>query len=340
MSPVFTIRYVFISAAVALLAVVSISAMPQTPARQTFLAIVRADGGLVPIAIHDGREWWNRWPWAIEGDPEVTALPVPARLDAIPPEWLPPGVRLPATWRWQPKDRPARAIRVLHPFRTTASDLMSTILLRTDLPGPSADREERNAFEPLGVAIAGRGELGRLVQTPASMSSRILRSLGARLETLERDALATWRKERRQNAPNEEVSPTRTFRHPDEERQSPFRLTTTERPVNGRHHHYLDGTKLYKLGLERDPECKVNVAFEGVVVTRPDGRVISETVSVSPYEGYCGDAASWLEPLASLRFGTRLLWICRYGVEDGYDYLLFDPVANEAVDAKGQWGMR
>jgi hypothetical protein len=153
MSPVFTIRYVFISAAVALLAVVSISAMPQTPARQTFLAIVRADGGLVPIAIHDGREWWNRWPWAIEGDPEVTALPVPARLDAIPPEWLPPGVRLPATWRWQPKDRPARAIRVLHPFRTTASDLMSTILLRTDLPGPSADREERNAFEPLGVAI-------------------------------------------------------------------------------------------------------------------------------------------------------------------------------------------
>ena len=94
---------------------------------------------------------------------------------------------------------------------------------------------------------------------------------------------------------------------------------------------------VYTLGLKRNPECKVNVAFEGVVVTRPDGSVISETVSVSPYDGYCGDAASWLEPLASLRLGERLLWICRSGVEDGYDYVLFDPEASRMIQPKGQW---
>jgi hypothetical protein len=54
----------------------------------------------VPIAVYDGSEWWNRWPWAAEGD-EVRALPVPATLARIPPEWLPPGLSLPATWTLQ-----------------------------------------------------------------------------------------------------------------------------------------------------------------------------------------------------------------------------------------------
>jgi len=333
-------RHVVTLAVAASIAAVSSAATQPPPAAPTFLAIVRADGALVPFAIHDGREWWNRWPWAIDGDSEIAALPVPARLETIPPAWLPPGIRLPAAWRWQRQNGSKGAIRVIRPFRSTQFDLMATILLRTDWRGAAAGRDDINDFEPVGVAVAGRGELGRVVPTPAALSARILESLGARLDALENEALVAWRQDRERNAPNDEPSLTRTFRHPDEERRSPFGLTTTERPVNGRYYHYLDGTKLYTLGLARDPGCKLNVAFEGTVVTRPDGAVIAEKVSVSPYEGYCGDAASWLEPLATLRLGNRLFWICRYGVEDGYDYVVFDPEANRIVELKGEWGLR
>jgi hypothetical protein len=336
-----TMRHIITAVVVAVVAAVSTAAAPQPASRPTFLAIVRADGAMTPIAIYDGREWWNRWPWAGESDEEVRAIALPDSLSGVPADWLPPGSQLPAAWRWQRPDGSMRPIRALRPFRSAEFDLMSTILLRTDLGDSAVSRDHMYHFEPLGVAIAGPGELGRFVPAPPERSTRILESLRPRLDAIEKEAIAVWRKGRELNAPDDKISLTRTYRDPDDERQSPFGLTSIERPFDGRYYHFLSGTKLYNLGLANQPDCKVNVSFEGVVVTRADGSVISEQVSAGAYDGYCGDAAGWLEPLATLRLNGRLLWICRYSVEDGYDYLVFAPDASEPViELKGQWQLR
>ena len=71
------------STCVAILAVIGRSAAGQERQR-TFLGVVRQDGTFIPIAIYDGQEWWNRWPWAGEGDDEIEALSLPAGVEEIP----------------------------------------------------------------------------------------------------------------------------------------------------------------------------------------------------------------------------------------------------------------
>lgn len=92
----------------------------------TFLAVVRHDGLLVPIAVFDGAEWWNRWPWGAESDEEIKTLPVPPNLRAIPKDWLPPSTRLPAEWRLLIGSGGRTRIRATEPVRPSEWDLMTT----------------------------------------------------------------------------------------------------------------------------------------------------------------------------------------------------------------------
>src|SRR4029078_10524782 len=94
----------------------------------TFLAVVRADGLVVPIAIYDGRTWWNRWPTGAD-DPDIQVLAVPPTLREVPASWLAPGQWLPVSWRYLGLPRGSGAFRLIRPARPAHSDLMDTIAL-------------------------------------------------------------------------------------------------------------------------------------------------------------------------------------------------------------------
>jgi len=103
----------------------------------------------------------------------------------------------------------------------------------------------------------------------------------------------------------------------------------------------LPSTTLYVIGGDAryDGSCKLNVSFSGVVVAQ-SGRRLSEKIAASGYAEYCGDRPDWATPLASLEVNEKVLWIVRVSVEDGYDYALFDPDANDFIILKDTWELR
>ena len=329
----------FVTAA---LAVINITAGSQERER-TFLGVMRQDGLLIPIAIYDGQEWWNRWPWAAESD-EIKALPIPASLEDIPQDWLPPGgrPRLPIEWILLGTSGALTRVQVGRPVRPSTWQLMDTIGLQTNYRVRPDKTRGLYDYDEIGVAIAGAGELGRFQKATRGESQRIITRLMKRLLNIENEGIARWLQERREmpDAARDPVTLTRTFRGDESGSIPTFTLTKAVRPINGRTYYYLDGEKLYLMGLKRHPDCKMNLSFEGVVIANRDGEIFSETVHAAAWAEYCGDRASWMDPLATLHLKDRVIWIVKYSVEDGYDYGLFDPDANRSVEPKGSWELR
>jgi hypothetical protein len=307
----------------------------------TFLAIVRTDGALVPIAIFDGREWWNRWPWAEESG-DVKSLKVPATLETIPDEWLPAGTRLPVQWTLQRLDGRRRSLRIQRPIRPSGSQLMETIALRSDYPVSPDKVGNQYSSDEIGVAIAGAGELSGFASVQPAESQRILGRLKQRLLELEHAEIARWLQERRESpgADPQPITLTRAYRGPAPVVDHAFGLEKAAQRFKARTYYYLTGEKLFKMGLKDFPDCKMNLSFDGVVITRPDGNIISEKVSAGAYAGYCGDSSGWMTPLAVLFLNDRVLWVVKHSVEDGYDYGLFDPDLSDNIELKGSWGLR
>src|SRR3954470_9592135 len=72
------------------------SAIPVTPFT---VAVLQANGALIPFATYDGTKWLNTWP----GPDEQSNAKIEG-LGKIPPAWT-GGVRLPESWRlWLPND--------------------------------------------------------------------------------------------------------------------------------------------------------------------------------------------------------------------------------------------
>lgn len=305
----------------------------------TFIGIVREDGGLVPIAIYDGSDWWNRWPWSGEGG-SVGEVPVPATLDAVPADWLPPGVRLPREWTMHRLEGGRRTIRIHDQPSYVAGVTMETIVLWSNYPFKPKASDSSDGSGDAGVAIAGRGRIATFVTTSTSESRRILAPLRQRLGELEQKAIQEWQTERAQSAGSNSTPATlvRTYRG---ERTDPFTLVKARRRIGGRTYYFLDGETLYVVGGDAryDGNCKLNVSFGGVVVAQ-SGRRLSEKIAASPYAEFCGDRPDWATPLASLELDDKVLWVLRVSVEDGYDYALFDPDANDFIILKDEWGLR
>ena len=306
----------------------------------TFIAIVREDGGLVPIAIFDGREWWNRWPWSEEDGP-ASKVPVPESLDAIPADWLPPAIRLPREWTLHLLDGGRRKIQIDRPFRPPGWTLVETIVLRSTYASRAIRQGLSDGSDDVGVAIAGPGRIGMFSTPSASESQRILAQLRQKLAEVEQKAIQDWETARAQSAGEHSAPATLTRTHWGEP-TDPFSLVKATRPFRGRTYYFLDGGTLYFVGGDaRYPEgCKLNVSVSGVVVAQPDRGVVSEKVSAHGYAEYCGDRPGWMTLLATLEVNGGVLWIVRTSVEDGFDYALFDPDANDPVPLKDEWRLR
>jgi hypothetical protein len=320
--------------------VVLLGAAP--PVQPTFLGVVTDDGLLTPVAVFDGHDWWNRWPWGAESE-EIRALPLPRSLDAIPAEWLPPGLTFPRAWTVQRPNGAKVPATALAPTRRQEFALMDTILIRT-------------TFKPHGLevsdvlpAIAGPGVLGRFTVPKPDEEERVLRQLDDRLIAGEKAEIARWMAERRKNGVTEEVALTQVYMVTDSSgdhyvTQPPGKgrdvgVSRGQTEPDGRTFYSFGGEKLFRISASDN--CMMNLSWNGVVVTDRRGRVISAPIAPWAFAEYCGDFGEWNRPLATVRVGDKTVWLMQVTVEDGDDYMLFDPEDPEHPPVlKGEWSMR
>jgi hypothetical protein len=319
----------------ALLAV-PVSTGAQQP-HATFLGVVDEQGRLTPIAVYDGTTWWNRWPWAAESE-EVRKLPLPPSLAAIPADWLPPGARLPVTWRAFTSGKlvPFRALR---PTRRQDFALMDTVLIRTTYRGPSYVEDT--------LAISGPGTLASFVDLSNAQADGILRQLESRISILEADAIARWKKEAAARG-EQDVALARTYlvSHPSDIRfvntpppgDRDYGLFKGRTPIDGRTHLYLSGGKFFE-GRPGEP-CKLSLSTEGFIAVNPAGHVESERIASGLTEFLCGNPSEAVYYLASVTIGRRSWWVVKIGMEDGEEYGLIDPRTGEPVEIRGLWDLR
>jgi hypothetical protein len=118
------------------------AAVAAADANRFVLAIVRPDGGLVPVAAYDTGRWQHAWPEPNENRRGTVAI------DNIPGIWRKRSERVPRTWMVWPASgaKPIRA-QVTGAVRVDAHCL-SQLALATDLP--ATDRPQRLE---LGVAV-------------------------------------------------------------------------------------------------------------------------------------------------------------------------------------------
>jgi hypothetical protein len=313
-------------------------ALPAAP-RATFVGVVGSDGALTPIAVFDGRDWWNAWPWATESD-EVKALPVPPSLEAIPADWLPPGTRMPSDWTVLRHSGATARLKALKPVHATLDGLMETFTITTTF---------RSDPDGGALAIAGPGVLGTFVNPNRDETEGVSRQLTRRIEALERDEIDRWRHEQKGSGMDTASPLTRVYmtstpagnkyvtNRPIDE-SSDYGLTKASDRIQGKTYYYLSGEKLFK--AKPDDDCKINLSTNGLVVVDRAGAVFSEKISAWAYAGSCGDAAESTMPLGTVRIGTRMLWVMRVNLEDGFDYTLFDPFVGDSVELKGGWEYR
>jgi hypothetical protein len=297
------------------------------PDEHTFIAAVDDSGALLPFGTYLKGEWTNRWPWR-ELDSEWPTIP--GGLRGIPADWLPPGTSLPTEWVLHLTSGAEVRATLTGRVRPSAWQFNETIALETD---HRPERDPANLYdgEVLGIAIAGPGTLARFVRPPHREEQRMLRKLMPRLRRLERSEITAWAKARREygGTPPERVKLSRARRLAADQSPERFSLHKASRPFNGRTYYFLEGEKLYSLGLKSQPHCMLNVSFQGLLVVLADGTPASEKLTAHPFENYCGDPAEWMAPLATFERDGRFFWIASHGVEDGSGYGVLDPTADD-----------
>jgi hypothetical protein len=271
-----------------------------------FIAVVRQDGSMVPLAASDGRQWWNRWP--VEFDPDA----VPADLRSVPRSWLPPGTRLPERWEMTIAGGRRSTLHVLKPIVTTLLE-EQTIGLQTDAV---IDAAGSNALQ--GLAVTGGARAGGFVSATPAETAGLGAQLTPRILEIEAEEIRRWAKDTQRSS--SVIAGLREVTRPGEVQESLIGFRRAELGVPGRVFYHAAGQRLYEGAVPATPDCKMNMSFEGVVITDVEGRVISESLSAFAYAEYCGDAASWSEPIGAVQVGNQLIWVYQENLEDGYFY--------------------
>lgn len=302
-----------------------------------FLSVVRTDGVLVPIAVHNGAEWWGGWPFGTEG--KLDDVKLPASLSAVPAEWLPPGLALPSRWTFWATTGEVRPVQAGAFVRT--GSVMTMIGLQTSVAGQRSEFERwAGADDEAGFAVAGRAEIGRVATLDETSSDwrSLWGQLGERFDAAERLAIAQWLKERRASPENKNTD----IEHPGspEERRRPpggVHLTKALRPTSeGTWYHFI----AHRTYGPHDVACMPVTTFTGIAVKNSAGRVTVRSFSAFATET-CGNSSD-TTILATLHWAGPPLWIARENLEDGFEYLLLSPAAADpsSIALRADWAYR
>jgi hypothetical protein len=315
----------------------------QVPDDSVFVGILRSDALFLPIAVNDGRNWWNAWPFSYEGDESVQQLRLPDSLESVPENWLQPGSRLPRVWRVQMVRGGERVIRLGRPARPPGFSMAAMIALETDYATRrNPDNQDNDSEE--GVAVAGRATLGRFAQAPATTARAIVAAMSTDLLAAESREIA-FRINERQSAPDWDRKPV-VFPANERERRamplSSYSLTRAVHTEPAGTFYLFQGQKDY--GRRPWPDCDATVDFSGIVVQDSTGRVSVRSLGAYTTLECSRDNAIVVgfEPLASLHWKGPTLWIVRLGAEDGFEYGLLNPADADpfAMQMKGAWQLR
>ncbi|HEX5475505.1 MAG TPA: hypothetical protein VFX12_12665 [Vicinamibacterales bacterium] len=332
-----------VSAIVALVAVEERPVAQQAPNGSVFVGILRSDALLLPIAINDGRDWWNAWPFSDEGDESVQGLPLPGSLDTVPENWLPPGTRLPREWRVQMVRGGDRIIHLGRPARPARFSMAAMIALETDYGGRrTADDQDIDSED--GVAVAGRAALGRFTGVPDTTARALVAAMSTDLFAAESREIA-FRIKERESAPDWDGKPV-VFPADEQQRMatpfSSYGFTRAVRTEPAGTFYVFQGQKDY--GRRPWPDCAATVDFSGIVVQDSGGHVSVRSMGAYTTLECSRDNALAIgfEPLASLHWRGPTLWIVRLQAEDGFEYGLLNPADADpsAMPMRGAWQLQ
>jgi hypothetical protein len=265
------------------------------------LAVLRADGILLPFASVDGDRWETPWP------ANVAAVDLPINLDSVPERWW--GRAVPTHWRLWPRDGQApREIKPVAPMSLFIGT-MRRIGLRTDLrdaamPVPPFEVP----FPKLGLVIGGDAEVKPIVHVSSQAPAR-----GQLLADIRRDLEA---------AEQRTLDGLRTYagwRHPLEAVRAQIAVEleawyTTALTEPGRRVSYIEAVKKYPLRGE-DRGCGLETFISGWIHHRDDQKQVR--TALKAVVGYCDrEKASYILPFGQMTVRNRTHWVFQMSGQD------------------------
>jgi hypothetical protein len=182
-----------------------------------------------------------------------------------------------------------------------------------------------------GLAVSGSAVTGRFVSAAPAQVTRVMQVLAGRLSELERRAIADWRGEMKKSDP-----PLPSVGLVPDLPKGRFRettLLTAVRPFREELLSYFSADKIFTMQttVQEYRGCGLNLSFEGVVVANKQGKTVRNRIEGVGFANYCGDRGVWMEPVATVEWQGRLGWLARYMMEDGFDFIMYDPLTGKSI---------
>jgi hypothetical protein len=255
------------------------------------IAIVRANGGLIPFASYAGGQWTKAWPEADE------ALEPTPNIENVPSVWLKRGERVPNRWWLWPitGDKPIQT--KIKGVEVTDAHCQGQVALTTTLP-----TKEGYDHLKLGVAVDSDRALGRIEEVNRAdadwkAAQKVITASFSRLEAT-KAAASNQRLIQETPSPAPEI---RTLYREAKSSQSPL---------------YFTAVKKYRTRDPRDPRCEILTIMTGWLSPGDNGNMslIAPKVYLTNCDAMEVDTAL---PLAVIRAGGRLFWVLQeHGYED------------------------
>lgn len=286
----------------------SVTLTAQDAASRFAVAVVRADGAIVPFAAyHDGR-WREMWTAV-----ERKRYEIPATLDDIDRDWW-RGFGPILAWWYAPPGGETTSLAVTG-VRLLATPCSGDVGLLTDLQPAADPPPERTAPYPkLGLATSARVSTTPIVPAlPGSEEWRTAREVLSRsFYDLETRQLLAMR-----------------WGHPippRERRDTPVQLNTALH-VPGSRFIYVEATRRYRDPNPPDdqPPCPLVTFVQGFLWRNDRGRL--EPVSMTSLVSYCHmEDAMYAWPLGAIDAGGHRYWLTQLAgwTAEGYGVLELD----------------
>jgi len=285
-----------IGVAAALLA--ALVAAPSSRSTPFSLAVVRADGVLLPFAHFDGK-WKDEWP------PSSRKIEVPITLDAVPDDWWPDDTPE-LGWNLWAFDGDARRIEVTEPFLTPLYCGAVIGLRTTYAPAAPPPALSEQPYPKIGLATTGDVvvEPITIVDEGSDDWRRIEARLAGTFDRAESQAIGRewafgWgfpvRSEDRVGSP---VTLEAVYRAPHD--------------TPGSVAYFIEASRRYEVRREvtGDTECDLVTFAWGWAIAEPGGGL---TLRLDAYITDCRrGGASVMFPLGQLRIDGRVLWVAQW----------------------------